>query len=63
MDKIVIEYFVREVYGRKLEYVKDPFTAKLIANLTRQKTIDSVIRESLRDLTGGHILWKEVPHV
>jgi hypothetical protein len=57
---IIIEYYVRESYGRKLEYIADPAQNRIIQNLTRQKTIDSVIRELLRDLTGGAIIWKQV---
>jgi hypothetical protein len=59
-EPIVIEYYIRESYGRKLEYILDPGQRQIIQNLTRQKTIDSIIRELLRDLTGGAILWKQV---
>lgn len=58
---IIIEYFVRESYGRRLEYILDAGQRKIIQNLTRQQTIDSVIRELIRDLTAGQIIWKEVP--
>lgn len=57
---IIIEYYVRNVYGRPTEYVLDGAQRQIIMNLTRQKTIDSVIRELLRDLTGGAIIWKHV---
>lgn len=57
---IIIEYFVRESYGRKLEHIVDDAQRRIVQNLTRQKTIDGVIRELLRDLTGGAIIWKQV---
>lgn len=58
--KIIIEYFVRNSYGRNIEYILDAGQRQIVQNLTRQKTIDSVIRELLRDLTGGAIIWKQV---
>ena len=61
MDKITIEYYTREIYGRRYEYIKDPAIAKIVMNLTRHRTIDPVVRELLRDLTQGHITWMEVP--
>jgi hypothetical protein len=59
-EPIIIEYYVRESYGRPLEYILNGAQRQIIQNLTRQKTIDEVIRELLRDLTGSHIIWKQV---
>ncbi len=55
-----IEFFVRETYGVRREYVKDPTTAAIIAGLTGQKTIDGRIRELIRDLTAGQVSFVQV---
>lgn len=42
------------------EYVANPGDAGIIAGLTGKKTIDSVVRELIRDLTGGDIRFEEI---
>ena len=56
----VIKYYRKNVYGKELEYILDPGDAQIVRQLTKQNTINGVIRELLRDLTGGDIVWEEV---
>lgn len=56
----IIQYYVREVYGNPLEYVKDASDAKILQLLTGHKTIDSRVRELVRDLTGGLVTFQQV---
>ncbi len=58
--KKIIKFYVREVYGKPLEYVADERDAKLLWQLTGQKTINSVIRELIRDLSNGQIVFEQV---
>jgi hypothetical protein len=60
MEKKVIQYIVRESYGNSLEYIANPADARLVELLTGRKTINSVIRELIRDLSGGRIQFEEV---
>jgi hypothetical protein len=55
-----IEYYVREVYGNKLEYVLQPFDAALIAKLTGKKTIGPDTRGLITALSNGEIQFKQV---
>lgn len=55
-----IQYFVREVYGNRLEYVKNPADANLILRLTGKKTITGETRELFRDISGGKIEFEQV---
>lgn len=55
-----IYFYRKNVYGANLEYINNPGDAKIVFQLTGQKTINKVIRELLRDLTGGYIQWEEV---
>lgn len=55
-----IQYYVREVYGKPLEYVKDAGDAKLIRQLTGKKTIDCQTRELIHDLSGGLVFFERV---
>ena len=56
----VIYYYKREVWGRTLEYIVDQGDAKIIQGLTGQKTVDSRIRELIRDLTNGMVSFNLV---
>ena len=56
--KKTIQYYTREVYGNRLEYVRDVPDAKIIQQLTGKKTITGVERELLRDLSGGAIQFE-----
>lgn len=55
-----IEYYSKEVYGNRLEYVINKDDAQIIRQLTGKKTISGVERELIRDLTGSFIEFKEV---
>jgi hypothetical protein len=55
-----IEYYSKEVYGNRLEYVINKDDARIIRQLTGKKTISGVERELIRDLTGSFIEFKEV---
>ena len=55
-----IEYYSKEVYGNRLEYVINKDDAYIIRQLTGKKTISGVERELIRDLTGSFIEFKEV---
>jgi len=58
--KKIIQYRVREVYGQPLEYIVNEGDAKIIQELTGKKTVTSVVRELLRDLTSGGIEFERV---
>ena len=55
-----IEYYSKEVYGNRLEYVINKDDAYIISRLTGKKTISEIERELIRDLTGSFIEFKEV---
>ena len=55
-----IEYYSKEVYGNRLEYVINKDDAHIIRQLTGKKTITGVERELIRDLTGKSVEFKEV---
>ena len=55
-----IEYYSKEVYGNRLEYVINKDDARIIRQLTGKKTISEIERELIRDLTGSFIEFKEV---
>ena len=55
-----IEYYSKDVYGNRLEYVINKDDAQIIRQLTGKKTISGVERELIRDLTGSFIEFKEV---
>lgn len=58
--KKVIQYYRKDVFGVVREYVVDKGDAGIIQRLTGQKTINGVVRELIRDLSGGNIEFKEV---
>lgn len=55
-----IEYYVREVYGNPLEYVKSEGDADVIRQLTGKRTVNPRIRELIRDLSGGLVEFKQI---
>ena len=55
-----IEFYSREVYGNRLEYVVNKADADIIRKLTGKKTITGTERELIRDLTGKSVEFKEV---
>ena len=56
----VIEFYSKDVYGNRLEYVINKDDAQIIRQLTGKKTISEIERELIRDLTGSFIEFKEV---
>jgi len=59
MTNKTIQFFAKNQYGQRREYVVNECDAKIIQQLTGQKTIDGRIRELLRDLTSGFISFQE----
>lgn len=60
MTKKTIQYYRKNVYGVTKEYIANPADAAIVTQLTGQKTINSVVRELFRDLTGGQVEFVEV---
>ena len=60
MDTKYIEYYVREVYGNTLEYLKHPVNAGLIFRITGKKTINRQLRNDLESLSGFRVKFVEV---
>jgi len=58
--KKVIEFYSKDIYGNRLEYVLNKGDADIIRQLTGKKTISGVERELIRDLTGSLVDFKEV---
>jgi hypothetical protein len=56
----VIEFYIREVYGKKLGYIKDKADAALVQRLTGKITVDAETREVIKDLSGGMIQFQQV---
>ena len=55
-----IEFYSKDVYGNRLEYVANKADADIIRKLTGKKTITGIERELIRDLTGSLVDFKEV---
>jgi hypothetical protein len=55
-----IQYYVRDIYGVPREKFVDKEHEKLFSRLTGRKTLDSVSRELLRDLSGSAIQFEQV---
>ncbi len=60
--KKVIKYYSVSQYGNLREFVHPDNSpdAKILSQLTGQRTINSVVRELVRDLTGGMVSFEEV---
>jgi hypothetical protein len=58
--KKTIEFYNREVYGTTREYLANENDAKIILQLTGKKTVTSVERELIRDLSGGLVDFKQI---
>jgi hypothetical protein len=59
-NNMEIEYYIKQVYGKPLIYIKDAHTARLLINLTGKKTITEDHQSWLSNLTSGWITWKQV---
>jgi len=55
-----INFYSKEVYGNRLEYIENKADAEILQRLTGKKTISGVERELIRDLTGGLVSFMEV---
>ena len=55
----IIKFYVEKQYGVVREYIHpdNAGDAKILAQLTGQKTVNPVIRELVRDLTGGQVTF------
>ena len=62
MQKKIIKYYRWSNYGTVREVIAPRFDgdAKIIQQLTGKKTIDSMTRELIQDLTGGMVTFQEV---
>lgn len=58
--KKVIQYKVESQWGNRREFIVDKGDAYIIARLTGKKTVDSITRELIRDLTGGMVTFEQV---
>jgi hypothetical protein len=56
-----INYYTKDVYGNRQEYVADKGSADIIRQLTGKKTINGQTRELIRDLTGGAVGFTLIP--
>ena len=57
---MTIEFYVREIYGTALCYIKNEYQRKMLQNITGRKTVYRTDMTSLTELTKGYIQWKEV---
>lgn len=55
-----IKYYVQHIYGTPREKFIDAAQEAVFKQLTGRKTLDSVSRELLRDLTGGAVQFEQV---
>ena len=55
-----INFYTREVYGTRLEYVCDFCDADRLHFLTGKKTINPTIRNTIEELTGHAVSFIEV---
>ena len=55
-----IQFYSRDVYGNRLEYISNKADADILRRLTGKKTISGVERELIRDLTGGLVTFEQV---
>lgn len=57
-----IKYYVKSNYGVPMEYIHPDSVgdAKIIQQLTGKKTVTGVVRELIRDLSGGTIRFEQV---
>jgi hypothetical protein len=60
METKIIQYYVRETYGMKREYVKNPIDAQILFSLTKQRTINQNIRSAISALSENRIMFEQV---
>jgi hypothetical protein len=61
-DAIIIKWYRKNQWGQVREFIHPDCQsdAKIIGQLTGQKTITGPIRELVRDLSRGYVTWQEV---
>jgi len=57
--KTKIKYFVQNIYGVRREKFVDKKQESVFIQLTGRKTLDSVSRELIRDLSGSSIEFEQ----
>jgi hypothetical protein len=58
--KIKIEYYVQHIYGVPREKFANKAQEDVFQRLTGRKTLDSISRELIRDLTSGAVTFEQV---
>lgn len=58
--KTKIKYYVQNIYGVRREKFVDKGQENVFIQLTGRKTLDSVSRELIRDLSGSSIEFEQV---
>ena len=58
--KTTIRYYVQNIYGVRREKFLDKKQESVFIQLTGRKTLDSVSRELIRDLSGSSIEFQQV---
>ena len=58
--KTKIKYFVQNIYGVRREKFVDKKQESVFIQLTGRKTLDSVSRELIRDLSGSSVEFQQV---
>ena len=58
--KTKIKYFVQNIYGVRREKFVDKGQESVFIQLTGRKTLDSVSRELIRDLSGSSVEFQQV---
>jgi hypothetical protein len=58
--KTMIRYYVQNIYGVRREKFLDKKQESVFIQLTGRKTLDSVSRELIRDLSGSSIEFEQV---
>ena len=59
-NSIKIEYYIQHIYGVAREKFANKDQENLFQRLTGRKTLDSVSRELIRDLTSGAVTFEQV---
>ena len=58
--KTTIKYYTQNIYGVRREKFIDKGQESIFIQLTGRKTLDSVSRELIRDLSGSSIEFEQV---
>ena len=58
--KTTIRYYVQNIYGVRREKFLDKKQESVFIQLTGRKTLDSVSRELIRDLSGSSVEFEQI---